>query len=88
MVPQVNDPFRDLTLERWQDLARRELVLRAEAKRSPFPASVSVLRRAVECCLRSRPTPNSAQGCRLREIGLNEQRDRQYPQATWRKSAT
>jgi hypothetical protein len=48
MNPQIDNGFRNLTLERWRELARREPALRAAARRWLFAALVSSLRRAVE----------------------------------------
>jgi hypothetical protein len=48
MDAQINDRFRNLTLKRWQELARCEPALRAAARRWLFAALVSTLRRAVE----------------------------------------
>ena len=66
MGPQIDDHFRNLTFERWRELARREPALRAAARRWLFTALVSSLRRAVDWRIASRQTPKSATDCPTR----------------------
>jgi len=67
MGPQINDPFRNLTLERCRQLARREPALRAAARRWLFTALVSSLRRAVEWRIACRGLPDADRADALRD---------------------
>lgn len=60
MGNQIDDRFRNLTFERWRELARREPASRAAARQWLVAALVSSLRRAVKGRIASRPTPRSA----------------------------
>jgi hypothetical protein len=62
MALQIDDPYRDITPERWQELLRREHVQRAAARRWLFAALISCLSKGVEWCLASKPTPKSVEG--------------------------
>jgi hypothetical protein len=59
MSMKIDDPYRNLTPERWLELIRYEHVLRAAARRWLFAALVASLRKAIESCVAPRPTPKS-----------------------------
>ena len=61
MSVKIDDPYRDITPERWHGLLRYEYVLRAAARRRLFAALACCIAKVVERCIASKPTPTSVQ---------------------------